>query len=93
MVSTALIEECVLQQLPSLFSITSVLEMKDPFIASVAAESSGSVIHRERLVEKMKTLEKSLNSIRRFKTPNLNLDSVSQDPMIVKMHDTKRSIL
>jgi hypothetical protein len=81
MVSTVLIEECVLQRLQFLFSIDSVLDMDDSLITSVAAESSGSAIQRKRLTEKMKTLEKGLVAMRNFEKLNLNPKSVCQDPI------------
>jgi hypothetical protein len=68
MVSIVLIEECVLQRLPYLFSADSVLDMDESIITSVAAESPGSAIQRKRLTEKMRTLEKGLSAIRSFKS-------------------------
>ena len=78
MISTVLIEECVLQQLLSLFSNDSVLDMDDSLITTVAAESPGSAIQRERLTEKMKTLENGLVAMRSFEKFNLNPRSVCQ---------------
>jgi hypothetical protein len=76
MISTVLIEECVLQRLPSLFSTDSVLDMNDSLITSVAAESPGSTIQRKRLTEKMKTLEKGLVAMRNFEKLKLKPTSV-----------------
>jgi hypothetical protein len=81
MVSTVLIEECVLQRLQFLFSTDSVLDMDDSLITSVAAESPGSAIQRKRLTEKMKTLGKGLVAMRNFEKLNLNPKSVCQDPI------------
>ena len=70
MVSTVLIEECILQRLLSLFSTDSVLDMDDSLVTTVAAESAGSAMQRERLTEKMSTLEKGLVAMRNFEKPN-----------------------
>jgi hypothetical protein len=84
MISTVVIEECVLQQLPSLFSTDSVFDMDDSLIISVAAESPGSAIQRKRLTEKMKTLEKGLVAMRNFEKLNLNTKSVCHFPISKK---------
>jgi hypothetical protein len=81
MVSTVLIEECVLQRLLYLFSTDSVLDMDDQLITSVAAESPWSVIQRKRLTEKMRTLENGLVTMRNFEKLNLNPRSVCQYPV------------
>jgi hypothetical protein len=78
MISTVLIEECVLQRLLSLFSTDSVLDMDDSLITTVAAESPGSAIQRERLTEKMRTLENGLVAMRNFEKLNLNPRCVCQ---------------
>ena len=78
MISTVLIEECVLQRLLSLFSTDSVLDMDDSLITTVAAESPGSAIQREKLTEKMGTLENGLIAMRDFEKLNLKTRSVCQ---------------
>lgn len=88
MISTVVIEECVLQRLPSLFSTDSVFDMDDSLIISVAAESPGSAIQRKRLTEKMKTLEKGLIAMRSFEKLNLNPKSVCHDPISNKAQIT-----
>ncbi|KAJ4301869.1 hypothetical protein N0V90_003965 [Kalmusia sp. IMI 367209] len=72
MVSTVLIEECVLQRLLSLFSIDFVLDMDDSLITSVAAERPESAIQRKKLTEKMRILGKGLAAMRNFEKLNLN---------------------
>lgn len=83
MVSTVLIEESVLQRLPSLFSTDSVLDMDDSLITSVAAESTASAIQRKRLTEKMKILGKGLDAMHNFEKRNLNPKYVRQDPLAI----------
>ncbi len=77
-VSTVLIEECVLQRLLSLFSIDSVLDMDDSRITTVAAESPGSAMQREKLMKKMRTLESGLVAMRNFEKLKLTPRSVCQ---------------
>ena len=71
MVSTVLVEECILQRLLSLFSTDSVLDMDDSLITTMAAESAGSAIQRKRLTEKLGTLEKGLSALRKFERLDL----------------------
>lgn len=88
MISTVVIEECVLQRLPSLFSTDSVFDMDDPLIISVAAESPESAIQRKRLTEKMKTLGNGLVAMRNFEKLNLNPKSVCQEPISNQAQNT-----
>ncbi|KAF2101268.1 hypothetical protein NA57DRAFT_34762 [Rhizodiscina lignyota] len=74
-VSTAIIEECVVQKLSSLFSAESVLDMDDSHIHSIAAESQRSAVQRQKLTEKMETLEKGLTILRDFQKLDLNPQS------------------
>lgn len=92
MVSTVLIEECILQRLPSLFSIDSVLDMDDSFIKSVADESTGSAIQRKRLTDKMKTLGKGLVAMRNFEKLNLDTTSVRQESIDNNMKITNGNL-
>ena len=71
MVSTVLVEECILQRLLSLFSTDSVLDMDDSLITRMAAESAGSAAQRKRWTEKLVTLEKGLSALRKFESLDL----------------------
>lgn len=65
------IEQCLLQQLPEMFTPEVVFALEPDEIESIAAESEESRVERSRTMEKLKILEgtlKVLHSLDRHKS-------------------------
>ncbi len=60
------IEQCLLQQLPSLFTPDKVYCYTDTKVHELAAENGGDVAERTRVLGKLKVLEGGLRDLRRL---------------------------
>lgn len=65
-VSILVLEQCLLQKLPSLFTSDMIYDISDEDIALLAGETSEAVAERVRLREKKTTLESGLQELRRL---------------------------
>jgi hypothetical protein len=85
-VSTLAIEDCLISKLPTLFRSSNVLDMSSEDIARLAGETPASVIERNRLQTKRRTLEAGLHSL---KSLHRRMNIVDRS----KGHQTGRDIL
>lgn len=65
-ISVFAVEDCLLQQLPTLFISETVFQMDDDVIRTIAAESEQSVAERERSTVKLGVLETGLRDLSRL---------------------------
>ena len=65
-ISVLAVEECLIQQLPTLFMPETVFNMDDDIIRTIAAESEESVAERERCNVRLRVLETGLRDLSRL---------------------------
>lgn len=64
------IEECLLQKLPEIFTPSVVIALEDSIVESIAAESEDSKVERISCAGKLEILEKALSILRRLDRHN-----------------------
>lgn len=62
-ISVLAIEECLIQQLPTLFMPDAVFNMDDDIIREIAAESEEAAAERERSTVRLHVLEMGLRDL------------------------------
>ena len=67
------IEECLMQQLPTLFMPETIFDLDDNVIRRIAAESDESVAERERSTRRLRILETGLRDLGRLNNHPRNL--------------------
>lgn len=65
-ISVLAVEECLIQQLPTLFMPEAVFNMDDDIIRGIAAESEESAAERERSTVRLRVLEMGLRDLSRL---------------------------
>ena len=65
-IASLAIEQCLLSRLHKIFSSTTIREMNDEKLELVASESQDTRIERERVAERVKTLQKGLDTLKRI---------------------------
>lgn len=64
--SVLAVEKCLLQQLPEIFSLKTVISLDDTLTARVATETDESRSERVETVQKLRVLETALIVLRRL---------------------------
>lgn len=65
-ISVIAIEGCLIRRLPSLLTPNAVLELEPAEIKHLVGENDETALKRTKLIEKLKTLQKGLQDIKRF---------------------------
>ena len=60
------VEQCILQALPSIFSVESIYEMSDEEVTSLAGEDDNAAAQRKSLSEKLSVLQEGHGQLTRL---------------------------